>query len=219
MLQADSLVIDLIFEANAELEPAAVLEALGGEEVAVGRQLVDPDMQDPRWELELSPSMPFRQRGERRLMIIDGAAGPTIHDTDLRDEKERMIAMCEALDVRAARIFALGNWGNAAICAKSARDLRALCLIAWALDPRIDAEGRQRATPLERPEFEEKLLTYEKRLEELDEKQILANVGRQSSNDEATFSFSTSSTERASGPTPTCHCRWRSPSRLLTASP
>ncbi len=185
MLAPGSLVIDLIFDAKAELEPTAVLDALGGPEIAESRQLVDPDMQDPRWELELTPSMPFRRRGERRLLLIDPTDAP-IHDNpnensvaeiDFRPEKTRLLAMCEALDVRSARIFGLGMWGSAVIAAKSAQDLRGLCLITWALDPSMDVSGRRRETPLARPEFEEKLAAYDKRLEELDEKQILENIG------------------------------------------
>ena len=185
MLAIDSLVLDLIFPADSDLEQTAVLDALGGEEFIATRQLVDPDMQDPRWELELTPSMPFRRRGERRLLLIDASVAPmrpdprtdTVAKIDLRPEKERLIGLCEDLGLRAGRLSGLGVWGSAVLVAKSAVDLRALCLISWALDPSVDIEGRRRATPLARQEFEEKLMAFEKRLAELDEKQILANIG------------------------------------------
>ncbi len=185
MLAIDSLVIDLIFTANAEIDPRAVLDALGGEEIASARQIVDPDMQDPRWELELTPSMPFRRRDERRLLIIDSSMAPlradprenSVAEIDFRPEKERLLKLCESLNVRAARLMGLGVWGSAVIATRNAVDLRALCLISWALDPSTDMQGRRRANPLGREEFEEKLMAYEKRLEELDEKQILENLG------------------------------------------
>lgn len=185
MLAIDSLVLDLIFEANAELEPETLLDALGGEEVVQNRKIVDPDMQDPRFEFELSPSMPFRRRTERRLMVIDDSVAPMRQDPraepviglDLRAEKERLIAACQALPVRLGRLFALGSWGDAVLVAKDARDLRGISLIGWALDPTIDVSGQRRANRLTQAEFEEKLASFDKRLEELSEKDILANLG------------------------------------------
>jgi hypothetical protein len=76
VLQLDSLVADLIFQADAEIDPEKLVEALGGRELAATRKILDPDLQDPRFEMELSPSMPFRRRGERRLMIIDDSVAP-----------------------------------------------------------------------------------------------------------------------------------------------
>jgi hypothetical protein len=185
MLAPDSLVLDLIFEAGVEIQPAELVEALGGEEVAASRKLLDPDLQDPRFEMELSPSMPFRRRGERRLMIIDDSVAPMREDPrtdpvvpiDLREEKERLIKMCETGWIRLGRIFALGSWGDAVLVAKTARDLRGICLIPWALDPTVDVEGRKRASRLTQAEFEEKILAYEKRLDELSEEEILADLG------------------------------------------
>jgi hypothetical protein len=185
MLSPDSLVLDIMFQANAELEPEDLLEAMGGEEVAAARKLLDLDMQDPRLEMELSPSMPFRRRGERRLMIIDDSVAPMRKDPrrdpvvplDLRPEKERLIAMCAALPVRLGRIMALGSWGDAVLVARNARDLRAISLLPWVLDPNTDSEGRRRANRLSQQEFEAKILAYDKRLEELDEEDILANLG------------------------------------------
>ena len=186
MLALDSLVLDLIFEADAsptETLQDVLIDVLG--ELAGSRQILDPDMQDPRFELELSPSMPFRQRGQRRLLLIDPTVAPMrpdprtdpVYAADLRPEKERMIELCTRLGLRAARLNGLGMWGDAALAAKSAQDLRGLALIAWVLDPGIGVDGVPRATRLSPAEFEEKLLAYDKRLEELDEKQILANVG------------------------------------------
>ncbi len=185
MLALDSLVIDLVFQVDTTLEPEKLVDALGGPDVAAARQMLDPDMQDPRFEMQLSPSMPFRQRGERRLLIMDDSVAPMREDPqsefhiklDLREEKQRLIAMCETAPVRLGRLNALGSWGDAVIVARSARDLRAVCLIPWALDPAIAADGRKRASRLSQAEFEEKLATYDKRLDELSEEQILANIG------------------------------------------
>jgi hypothetical protein len=185
MLALDSLVIDLIFKATAELKPEELIQSLGGDEVVRERKVLDPDMQDPRFELELSPSMPFRRQGERRLMIIDDSVAPMRKDPrteavisiDLRPEKERLIAACAASQVRLGRLNALGSWGDAVLVARDARDLRGACLIPWALDPTVDVAGKRRAGRLSQAEFEEKLLAFDKRLEELDEKEILANLG------------------------------------------
>ena len=70
-LQLDSLVTDLIFQASAAIDQKTLIDGLGGQEGLEGKQLLDIDRLDPRAEMELSPSMPFRKRGERRLMIID----------------------------------------------------------------------------------------------------------------------------------------------------
>src|SRR5262249_19099477 len=135
-------------------------------------------------EMELSPSMPFRRRGERRLMIIDDAVITPRQDpatdpmikADLRPAKEALIATCQKLPVRLGRLFALGSWGDAVLVARDVRDLRAICLLPYALDPQMDVDGKRRQTPLSQKEFEAKLLAFEKRLEELDEQQILARL-------------------------------------------
>jgi hypothetical protein len=185
MLAIDSLVIDLIFKANAAFKPEDLITALGGDDVVRERKILDPDMQDPRFELELSPSMPFRRQGERRLMIIDDSVAPMRKDPrtdpvvpiDLRPEKERLIKACETVPVRIGRLDALGSWGDAVLVAHDARDLRGICLIPWALDPTVDVAGKRRAGRLSQNEFEEKLLAFDKRLEELDEQEILASLG------------------------------------------
>ena len=183
MLALDSLVTDLIFQQAAALDQKTLIDALGGVEAAKQKKLLDPDMLDPRMEMELSPSMPFRRRGERRLLIIDDSH-PLREDpqdpmigVDLRPAKEALIAMCEALPVRLGRLFALGAWGDAVLIARSARDLRAIALLSWALDPTVDVDGKRRASQLSKSEFETKIMAYEKRLEELDDAQILGNLG------------------------------------------
>ena len=70
-LQLDSLVTDLMFQATAAIDQKTLIDGLGGEAALETKQLLDVDRLDPRAEMELSPSMPFRRRGERRLMIID----------------------------------------------------------------------------------------------------------------------------------------------------
>ena len=185
MLALDSLVIDLVFKAGAAFKPEDLLDALGGDDVVRDRKILDPDMQDPRFEMELSPSMPFRRQNERRLMIIDDSVAPMRKDPrtdpvvsiDLRPEKERLIAACQAVPIRLGRLSALGSWGDAVLVARDARDLRGVCLIPWALDPTVDVAGKRRASRLNQQEFEEKLLAFDKRLEELDEQEILANLG------------------------------------------
>ena len=185
MLALDSLVLDLIFAAGATPTPEVLIDALGGEDAAKALQLFDPDANDPRIELQLSPSVPFRRRGERRLMIMDDSVAPMREDPradpivplDLRPYKEKLIGLVDKCGCRLGRIMALGTWGEAIIVARTARDLRAVELMSWVLDPTVDAEGRRRAQPLNQTELEQKILSYEKRLEELDEKQILASIG------------------------------------------
>jgi hypothetical protein len=188
MLQPDSIVTDLMFTANAAIDQAAqkaLVDAVGGQKALETKQLIDVDrMLDPRQEMELSPSMPFRRRGERRVMLVDDPVGPPRADPmaeptlalDLRPAKEALIKICQVLPIRLGRLFALGTWGDAVICARAARDLRGICLLPWALDQQVDVDGKRRATPLSQKEFEGKLLAYEKRLDELDEQQILAGL-------------------------------------------
>lgn len=183
-LQLDSLVVDLMFQANAAIDQKTLIDGLGGEATLEKKQLLDVDRLDPRAEMELSPSMPFRHRGERRLMIIDGSVASPRPDpvadplvkVDLRPAKEQLIATCAKLPVRLGRLFVLGSWGDAVLVTRSVRDLRAIALLAWALDPQVDVDGKRRQTQLSQKEFEAKLLAYEKRLEELDDQQILARL-------------------------------------------
>ena len=183
-LQLDTLVMDLMFQASAAIDQKTLIEGLGGDDALASKQLLDVDRLDPRAEMELSPSMPFRRRTERRLMILDESvitprADPTADpmiDGDLRAAKEQLIAVCTALPIRLGRLFALGSWGDAVIVARSARDLRGIALLPYALDPQVDVDGKRRATPLSQKEFEAKLLAFEKRLDELDDEQIIANL-------------------------------------------
>jgi hypothetical protein len=184
MLQLDSIVTDLMFQASAAIDQKTLIEGLGGEAALETKQMLDVDRLDPRAEMELSPSMPFRRRGERRLMIIDDQATTPRQDpgadpmikTDLRPFKEALISTCQKLPVRLGRLFALGTWGDAVIVARSLRDIRGICLLPYALDPQIDVDGKRRQTPLSQKEFEAKLLAFEKRLEELDDEQIIARM-------------------------------------------
>jgi len=184
MLQIDSIVTDLMFQASASIDQQTLIDGLGGEDILKTKQLLDVDRLDPRAEMELSPSMPFRRRGERRLMIIDDQAttpreDPTVDPmikADLRPFKEALIEMCTKLPIRLGRIFALGSWSDAVIVTRSVRDLRAIALLPWALDPHVDIDGKRRQTPLSQKEFEGKLVAYEKRLDELDEQQIVARI-------------------------------------------
>jgi hypothetical protein len=183
-LSLDSLVTDLMFQSSAAIDQKALIDGLGGQDALESKQLLDVDRLDPRAEMELSPSMPFRRRGERRLLIIDDQAITPRPDpqadpwikSDLRPAKEALIAICQKLPVRLGRLFALGSWGDAVLVARNVRDLRGICLLPWALDPQVDVDGKRRQTPLSQKEFEAKIMAYEKRLEELDEKQILANL-------------------------------------------
>src|ERR1041384_5570505 len=183
-LQLDSLVTDLIFQASAAIDQKTLIDGLGGQDALEGKQLLDMDRLDPRAEMELSPSMPFRRRGERRLMIIDDKvitprpdpqADPLVVG-DLRAAKEALINTCALLPIRLGRLFALGSWGAAVIVARSVRDLRGIALLPYALDPQVDIDGKRRQTPLSQKEFEAKLMAFEKRLEELDDQQILARL-------------------------------------------
>jgi len=183
-LSLDSLVIDLMFQASAAIDQKQLIEGLGGQDALESKQLLDVDRLDPRAEMELSPSMPFRRRGERRLMIIDDQAitpradpqADPIVANDLRAAKEQLIATCTVLPIRLGRLFALGSWGDAVIVARSVRDLRGIALLPYALDPQMDVDGKRRQTPLSQKEFEAKILVFEKRLEELTDEQILAGL-------------------------------------------
>ena len=183
-LSLDSLVTDLMFQSTAAIDQKTLIDGLGGQDALEGKQMLDVDRLDPRAEMELSPSMPFRRRGERRLMIIDDQAIAPRPDpqadswirSDLRTAKEALVAICQALPVRLGRLFALGTWGDAVLVARNARDLRGICLVPWALDPQVDIDGKRRQTPLSQKEFEAKVMAYEKRLEELDDQQIIANL-------------------------------------------
>jgi len=183
-LSIDSLVLDLMFQGSAAIDQKTLVDGLGGEDVLQTKQLLDVDRLDPRAEMELSPSMPFRRRGERRLMILDETtitprpdpqADPLVKG-DLRAAKEQLINICQTLPIRLGRLFALGSWGDAVLVARTAKDLRGVALISWALDPQVDVSGKRRATPLSQKEFEAKILAYEKRLDELDDQQILASL-------------------------------------------
>src|ERR1043166_8368879 len=124
-LQLDSLVTDLIFQSTAAIDQKALIDGLGGQDALANKQLLDVDRLDPRAEMELSPSMPFRRRGERRLMLIDDQALPPRADphadpwikTDLRPAKQALIAVCQKLPIRLGRLFALGSWGDAVLIA------------------------------------------------------------------------------------------------------
>jgi hypothetical protein len=182
MLALDSLVTDLIF-ASQPIGQEALQAALAGKDQDPSFTLLDPDRLDPRVEMELSPSMPFRRRGERRLLMVDGSVAPMRKEPDeplvpldLRPAKDALIALCEALPIKLGRLFALGSWGDAVLVARSARDLRGICLIPWALDPLVDVDGKRRAAQLSQPEFEAKILAFDKRLDELDEKEILGRI-------------------------------------------
>lgn len=180
----DSLVIDLIFQHGASFAPELLVKALGGEETAGNRKILDPDLQGPQFEMELSPSMPFRRRGERRLLIIDDSVAPMRADPrrdaivplDLTAERELLISLCQSFEIKLGRIFALGSWGDAVMVAHSARELRGMALLSWVLDPTVDVDGKQRGSRLTQQEFETKLEAYDKRLDELDENEILAEL-------------------------------------------
>lgn len=183
-LQLDTPVIDLIFAADAQPTPEQVVEALGGEAAAATRMVLDVDLDAPQYEMEVSPTVPLRRRGERRILIVDEAATPMrksprtepIVPRDLRPEKERLVALVEKTGARLGRLGAFGAWGDAVIVTRSPRDLRAILLLGWALDPQTDVDGRRRATPLTQREFEQKLAAYDRRLDELDDAAILARV-------------------------------------------
>lgn len=196
MLPIDALVTDLMFKGNAAFDQATLLDALGGADNVAKWQVIDPDMLDPRFEMELSPSRPFRARGERRLMMIDAATAPmrviagedpsagmpeprdpsTLVPVDLRAAKEELIAICEKVPVRLGRLFALGSPGDAVWVVRAPRDLRGLALLPWVLDPTTDVDGRRRPSQLTKKEFETKVMAYEKRLEEISDAAILAKL-------------------------------------------
>lgn len=184
MLAQDSLVIDLTFQRGAKIDQDSLIEALGGEEEVAALKLLDMDMLDPRLEMEISPSMPFRRRGERRLLIIDDRVAPmrenpradSVIPVDIRPARETLLGVCQLFDIRLGRVFALGTLGDAVVIAKTAVDLRGISLLAWIFDPMVDVDGKRRGTQLSQSEFEAKIVAYPKRLEERSEAEILADM-------------------------------------------
>src|SRR5687768_4987195 len=134
MFALDSLVLDLVFGQGAKLTPEILVGALGGEEVAKARLVVDPDVDLPGYEVQVSPSAPLRKRGERRLLVVDESVAPLRRDPqrdpivprDLRPERERLVALVTATGARFGRMNAFGSPGDAVIVARSARDVRGL---------------------------------------------------------------------------------------------
>jgi hypothetical protein len=184
MFAPDSLVMDVIFPATARPTPEQVTEGLGGEEAAKTRAIVDIDLDLPQVEMELSPTFLVRKRGDRRVFIVDDAAAPLrksprtepIVAHDLRPERDRLIKLVQLTGAKIGRLGAFGAWGDAVVVVRAVRDLRALMLLGWALDPTFDLEGRRRAAQLTKREFELKLASFEKRLDELDDGMVLARV-------------------------------------------
>jgi hypothetical protein len=184
MLSPDVLTLDIILPANAQPTGESLLEGLGGNEVAQNRYVLDVDLDVPQIEQELSPTVMLRKRGERRLLVVDEKAGPLrknprqepIITRDLRPEKDRLVKLVEKLGCRLGRLGALGAWGDAVWVTRSARDLRALALLSWVLDPQTDIDGRRRATPLSEREFQTKMAAYDKRLDELDDEVVLSRI-------------------------------------------
>ena len=182
MFPLDSLVFDIIFPATARPTPEQVHDGLGGEEVAQQRVIVDIDLDLPQIEAEISPTFLIRRRGERRIFIVDekplreSPRSQPIVARDLRPERERLARTVEKTGARLGRLGAFGAWGDAVVVARSPRDLRAVMLLSWALDPTVDLEGRRRASQLGQREFELKLASYEKRLDELDDATILSRI-------------------------------------------
>ncbi len=52
-LSIDSLVTDLMFQANAAIDQKTLIEGLGGKEALETKHLLDVDRLDPRAEMEL----------------------------------------------------------------------------------------------------------------------------------------------------------------------
>jgi hypothetical protein len=182
MLSLDSLIFDIILPATARPTPEQLVEGLGGEAVAKSRMVLDVDLDVPQLEQEISPTFLLRKRGDRRLLIV--GEGPlrenprtqAIVAKDLRPEKDRLVSLVDKMGARIGRMGAFGTWGDAVIVCRSPRDLRAVLLLGWALDPVTDLEGRRRGQQLSQREFELKLASFEKRLDELDDAAILARV-------------------------------------------
>jgi hypothetical protein len=183
MFPIDALVFDIILPATARPTAEHIKEALG-EEAAASRLVVDVDLDFPQLEAEISPTFLLRKRGDRRIYVVDESSAPMrqnpraqpIVPRDLRAEKDRLVRLVGKMGARLGRMNAFGTWGDAVVVARSARDLRAVALLGWALDPVVDLEGRRRSQQLSQREFELKLASYEKRLDELDDATLLARV-------------------------------------------
>ncbi len=184
MFSLDSLYFDILFPATARPTPEQLFAGLGGAEIAKTRSIVDIDLDLPQIEAEVSPTFPLRRRGERRIFIVDEESGPLrqnprtefLVSRDLRVEQDRLIAVVEATGARMGRMGTFGTWGEAVVVVRTARDLRAVMLLGWGLDPQTDVDGRRRAGQLSQKEFELKLATFDKRLDELDDETIFSLV-------------------------------------------
>jgi hypothetical protein len=183
MFPVDCLVFDVIIPASARPTPEQVQDGLGGAEATEARAIIDVDLDLPQLEQELSPTLPLRRRGDRRILIADEATAPLrpnrtspIVARDLRPERERLVRFVEKTGSRIGRMSSFGTWGDAVVVTRSPRDLRAVALLSWVLDPTVDLEGRRRASQLSQREFDMKLGAYDKRLDELDDQTILARV-------------------------------------------
>src|SRR5688572_6636505 len=112
MFAVDAVVHDLIIPPEARPTPELLIEALGGQAVAEKRMVLDPDLDLPQYETELSPTVPLRRRGERRLLVIDEGGGPMrknprsepIVTRDLRPERDRLVALVDKLGARLGRL-------------------------------------------------------------------------------------------------------------------
>lgn len=183
MFAVDTLVFDVILPASARPTPEQVQDGLGGAEAAEARAIIDVDLDLPQLEQEISPTFLLRRRGDRRILIADEAGAPLrpnrtspVVARDLRPEKERLASFIEKTGSRMGRMNTFGTWGDAVIVTRSLRELRAIALLGWALDPTMDLDGRRRAGQLSQREFEMKLATFEKRLDELDDATILSRI-------------------------------------------
>jgi hypothetical protein len=183
MFPLDALAFDIILPSTARPTADDVKAGLGAE-AAAARMMIDVDLDYPQLEAEIAPTFILRKRGDRRVYVVDDATAPLrenprtqyIVARDLRPEKDRLVKLVDKLGGRLGRMSAFGTWGDAVVVARTARDLRAVSLLGWALDPVVDADGRRRAQQLTQREFELKLKSYDKRLDELQDAAILARI-------------------------------------------
>jgi hypothetical protein len=186
-LQLDTPVLDLIFPADKDLDSAkargdALMAALG--ERAKDLMVLDVDLDLPQYESDLNPTILVRQRGERRVLVVDANATPMRKDPqrepivprDLRAERDLLVKVVEAAGARIGRLQAFGSFGDAVVVVRDPLALRAIALLSWVLDPQTDIDGRRRATPLQQREFEEKIAAFGARLQELEARTVIARV-------------------------------------------
>ncbi len=182
MLSIDSLTLDLVFLRGKMPQEESLAALVPADEEEPRWQAIDADYQ-PEFEQQISPTAPFRRPEERRILAIDIAGGSLAAEEgagfcnkDLRKDKELLLTIAADPAIRFARMGTLGGFADAVLVARSLQDIRAYALLLWVYSPMIDADGRSRSSQLPPTEIKKKAATFEKRIVELSEQDILEGM-------------------------------------------